>query len=224
MLPSTTKCSEVPGGRLRAGAPLGWTAPGFRAAGGPEGLPHRAIRLRDPPGRRAGCAGGRAAGDRAAGVAAAPVPGAGLSPRARQPGGRPAPWPGADRATAGVLASAASGRATPVVAVDPAVWPRGAAECSPGRGFYYHPSRPSAGQPIVAGWCQPLIVGLGLAPNSWTAPVDVGRLAPDDNLNRVAAVVGAPASAPTPHGRSPGRPSGTRRGPAPRYPAINLTA
>jgi len=75
----------------------------------------------------------------------------------------------------------------PVFAVDPTVWPRCDAECSPGRGFYYHPSRHSAGQPIVAGWCYQLIVGLELARNSWTAPVDVRRLAPDDNINLVAA-------------------------------------
>jgi hypothetical protein len=75
----------------------------------------------------------------------------------------------------------------PVFAVDPTVWPRCDAECSPGRGFYYHPSRHSAGQPIVAGWCYQLIVGLELARNSWTAPVDVRRLAPEDNINLVAA-------------------------------------
>lgn len=41
---------------------------------------------------------------------------------------------------------------TPVYAVDVSVWPRCDAEASPGRGYYYHPSRHSAGQPIVAGW------------------------------------------------------------------------
>jgi DDE superfamily endonuclease len=39
-----------------------------------------------------------------------------------------------------------------VYAVDVSVWDRCDAECSPERGFYYHPSRHSAGQPIVAGW------------------------------------------------------------------------
>jgi hypothetical protein len=34
-------------------------------------------------------------------------------------------------------------------AVDATTWARCDAECSPGRGFYYHPSRHSAGQPIV---------------------------------------------------------------------------
>jgi hypothetical protein len=40
----------------------------------------------------------------------------------------------------------------PVYAVDLSVWSRCDAETSPERGFYYHPSRHSAGQPIVAGW------------------------------------------------------------------------
>jgi hypothetical protein len=39
-----------------------------------------------------------------------------------------------------------------VFAVDVTAWPRCDAECSPERGLYYHPSRHSAGQPIVAGW------------------------------------------------------------------------
>ena len=38
----------------------------------------------------------------------------------------------------------------PIYAVDVSVWPRCDAEASPGRGYYYHPSRHSAGQPIVA--------------------------------------------------------------------------
>jgi hypothetical protein len=43
-----------------------------------------------------------------------------------------------------------AGGGSPVYAVDVSVWPRCDAECSPLRGFYYHPSRHSAGQPIVA--------------------------------------------------------------------------
>ena len=38
----------------------------------------------------------------------------------------------------------------PVYAVDVSVWSRCDAEVSPERGYYYHPSRHSAGQPIVA--------------------------------------------------------------------------
>ena len=39
-----------------------------------------------------------------------------------------------------------------VYAIDRSVWPRCDAEASPERGYYYHPSRHSSGQPIVAGW------------------------------------------------------------------------
>src|SRR5687768_14772197 len=42
----------------------------------------------------------------------------------------------------------AGSAATAVYAVDTSVWPRCDAECSPERGYYYHPSRHSAGQPI----------------------------------------------------------------------------
>src|SRR3954471_16846765 len=49
------------------------------------------------------------------------------------------------------LAGTTEGEAT-VFAVDASVWARCDAETSPQRGYYYHPSRHSAGQPIVAGW------------------------------------------------------------------------
>src|SRR5689334_17794815 len=39
----------------------------------------------------------------------------------------------------------------PIYAVDASVWMRCDAETSPDRAIYYHPSRHSAGQPIVAG-------------------------------------------------------------------------
>ncbi len=67
-----------------------------------------------------------------------------------------------------------------VFAVDASTWPRCDAETSPERGFYYHPSRHSAGQPIVAGWSYQWIAGLSFAPDSWTAPLDVARLRPAD--------------------------------------------
>jgi hypothetical protein len=44
-----------------------------------------------------------------------------------------------------------AGAEASVYAMDVSVWDRCDAECSPERGFYYHPSRHSAGQPIVAG-------------------------------------------------------------------------
>src|SRR5215207_6881515 len=77
--------------------------------------------------------------------------------------------------------------ATPVYAVDVSVWPRCAAECSPERGYYYHPSRHSAGQPIVAGWAYQFVAQLNFVRESWTAPVDVERVRPAQDANEVAA-------------------------------------
>ncbi len=68
-----------------------------------------------------------------------------------------------------------------VFAVDASTWARCDAETSPERGFYYSASKHSAGQPIVAGWAYQWISQLGFAPDSWTAPVDVTRIAPTDN-------------------------------------------
>jgi hypothetical protein len=77
--------------------------------------------------------------------------------------------------------------ATPVYAVDVSVWPRCDAEASPERGYYYHPSRHSAGQPIVAGWAYQFVAQLGFVRESWTAPVDVRRVRPAQDANEVAA-------------------------------------
>jgi hypothetical protein len=80
-----------------------------------------------------------------------------------------------------------AGSETPVYAVDVSVWDRCDAECSPERGFYYHPSRHSAGQPIVAGWAYQFIAQLNFVRESWTAPVDVERVRPAQDANEVAA-------------------------------------
>jgi hypothetical protein len=77
--------------------------------------------------------------------------------------------------------------ARPVYAVDVSVWPRCDAEASPERGYYYHPSRHSAGQPIVAGWAYQFVAQLNFVRESWTAPVDVRRVRPAQDANAVAA-------------------------------------
>src|SRR3954447_15675611 len=87
----------------------------------------------------------------------------------------------ADR-IAEVLATQALRGAQPVFAVDASTGARCDAECSPGRGFYSSPPRLSAGQPIVAGWCYSWIAQLNLDRNSWTAPIDVRRLVPGEDL------------------------------------------
>lgn len=74
-----------------------------------------------------------------------------------------------------------------VYAVDLSTWPRCDAEASPERGFYYHPSRHSAGQPIVAGWAYQWVAGLSFSRDSWVAPMDARRVHPMDNANEVAA-------------------------------------
>jgi hypothetical protein len=75
----------------------------------------------------------------------------------------------------------------PVYAVDVSVWARCDAESSPERGFYYHPSRHSSGQPIVAGWAYQFIAQLNFVRESWTAPVDALRVHPTRDANGVAA-------------------------------------
>jgi hypothetical protein len=73
-----------------------------------------------------------------------------------------------------------------VFAVDASVWPRCDAETSPERGYYYHPSRHSAGKPIVAGWSYQWIAQLSFDRDSWTTPLDVQRVAPKENAHTVA--------------------------------------
>ena len=87
-----------------------------------------------------------------------------------------------------LLARAPLAGGQPIYAVDVTTWPRCDAECSPERGYYYHPSRHSAGQPIVAGWAFQWICQLGFARDSWTAPVDARRLQPLDDTDHTAAV------------------------------------
>ncbi|MFL5279941.1 MAG: NF041680 family putative transposase [Rhodopila sp.] len=92
----------------------------------------------------------------------------------------------------------------PVYAVDLSVWPRCDAETSPERGFYYHPSRHSAGQPIVAGWAYQWLAQLNFDRDSWTAPCDVRRVPPTENAHTVAVeqiaalIAQQPTSAATP--------------------------
>jgi DDE superfamily endonuclease len=85
------------------------------------------------------------------------------------------------------LAGCSAADQPPIYAVDVSVWPRCDAETSPERGYYYHPSRHSAGQPIVAGWAYQFVAQLGFVRESWTAPVDVVRVRPEQEPNAVAA-------------------------------------
>lgn len=84
------------------------------------------------------------------------------------------------------LAEGGSSSIPRVYAVDQSAWPRCDAEASPGRGYYYHPSRHSAGQPIVAGWAYQLVAELGFERDSWVAPMDARRVPPDEDANDAA--------------------------------------
>jgi hypothetical protein len=75
----------------------------------------------------------------------------------------------------------------PVYALDTSVWPRGDAETSPSRGFYFSPSRQSAGQPIAAGWSYAWLAQVSFTRDSWTAPLDVRRVPPIEGAHAVAA-------------------------------------
>jgi hypothetical protein len=88
---------------------------------------------------------------------------------------------------AAVLTGYRGGEGTAAFAVDASTWARCDAECSPGRGFYYSPTRHSAGQPIVAGWCYSWIAQLTPARDSWTTPIDVRRLRPGEDLGQATA-------------------------------------
>jgi hypothetical protein len=74
----------------------------------------------------------------------------------------------------------------PIYAVDASVWARCDAETSPERAFYHHPSRHSAGQPIVAGWAYHWVAQISFTHDSWTAPRKIRRLRPGDNVNLIA--------------------------------------
>jgi hypothetical protein len=91
-----------------------------------------------------------------------------------------------------------------VFAVDASTWDRCDAETSPERGFHYSASKHSAGQPIVAGWSYQWITQLDWAPDSWTAPVDVMRIAPSmdattatiDQVQRLTGLLGDDGDVP----------------------------
>jgi len=87
-----------------------------------------------------------------------------------------------------------------VYAVDVSPWPRCDAEAGPGRGCSYHPSRHSAGQPIVAGWAYQLVARLGFGRDSRVVPADAPRVEPEEDANDVAA---EQAGAPVPVALAP---------------------
>lgn len=82
---------------------------------------------------------------------------------------------------------------------------------------------------IVAAYTQ-LRLARGLVADCrlpWEPPRDPDRLTPTRvrrGFRRLAQLVGTPARAPKPTKAGPGRPKGSRRGPAPRFPAVKKAA
>jgi hypothetical protein len=98
---------------------------------------------------------------------------------------------------------AGDGERPSVYAVDVSVWSRCDAETSPGRGYYYHPSRHSAGRPIVAEWAYQLVAGLSFERDSWVRPLDVRRVRPEEDANDAAVEQLRDLLVRFPHGGAP---------------------
>ena len=91
-------------------------------------------------------------------------------------------------------------------AVDVSAWPRRYAATSPERGYWYHPSanRGPRHKPVTEAWAYQWVARLGVlgrARSSWTAPIDVRRVRPDEKpgtaalaqIRALAAALAAPA-------------------------------
>src|SRR5215207_5296174 len=122
----------------------------------------------------------------------------------------------------------------PVFAVDVTTWPRCDAECSPERGYYYHPSRHSAGQPTRRSarcsggfpttgrcrwWCSMPATTRPSSP--WTWPSSVWRCWCDSGPTAASMLTRHPRHRARPAGRgatAPSSPSPTRPPGRPRPP------
>ena len=71
--------------------------------------------------------------------------------------------------------------------VDVTPWPRPDAECSPGRGHCWSPCRCDGTRQTIPGWPYQVVAALERGRSSWTAPLDVVRLGPDDDPTEVTA-------------------------------------
>jgi DDE superfamily endonuclease len=74
------------------------------------------------------------------------------------------------------------------IALDVTPWPRPDAECSPDRLHCYRPCRCDGVRQTIPGWPYQVAAALGGGRTSWTGPLDVVRLGPDDDLTEVTAV------------------------------------
>jgi hypothetical protein len=72
-------------------------------------------------------------------------------------------------------------------AIDVTPWPRPDAECSPDRLHCHRNCRCDGTRKTIPGWPYSVIAALESGRSSWTAPVDLLRLGPDDDLTEITA-------------------------------------
>jgi hypothetical protein len=75
-----------------------------------------------------------------------------------------------------------------VVAIDVTPWPRPDAECSPDRLHCHRYCRCDGVRQTIPGWPYSVVAVLGSGRNSWTAPLDIQRLGPADDVTDITAV------------------------------------
>jgi hypothetical protein len=68
-----------------------------------------------------------------------------------------------------------------VVAIDVSPWPRPDAECSPQRLHCHRRCRCDGVRQTIPGWPYSVAAALGTGRSSWTAPLDIRRLGPEDD-------------------------------------------
>jgi hypothetical protein len=73
------------------------------------------------------------------------------------------------------------------IAIDTTPWPRPDAECSPERLHCHRPCRCDGVRQTIPGWPYQVAVALAGGRSSWTWPLDVIRLGPDDDPTAVTA-------------------------------------
>ena len=74
-----------------------------------------------------------------------------------------------------------------VVAIDVTPWPRPDAECSPERSHCHRYCRCDGSRQTIPGWPYSVAAALGPGRSSWTAPLDVVRIRPHEDVTDVTA-------------------------------------
>jgi hypothetical protein len=74
-----------------------------------------------------------------------------------------------------------------VIAIDVTAWPRPDADCSPDRLHCHRPCRCDAARRTVPGWPYSVVAALGTGRTSWTAPLDIQRITPRDDVTTITA-------------------------------------